>query len=147
MSADGSIVIEWGGDEYKFRLAIGEMRDLFEFINKPRVAIGAPMIGPMTLLQTLEKGDGWPNEIREIIRLGLIGGGMKTDRALVLIKTLVEPPGHLLSAHVVAYKVLMSAISPVEDEENPVGKNGPAADGMAPPTGSALQPSTGPALQ
>ena len=35
-------------------------------------------------------GDAWPHEVREVIRLGLIGGGMKTDRALVLVKRHVE---------------------------------------------------------
>lgn len=146
MSVDGSVVIEWGGDEYKFRLAIGEMRELFELVNRPRVAIGAPVIGPMTLLQSLQKGDCWPADVREIIRLGLTGGGMKTDRALVLIKRLVEPPGQLLSAQVVALSVLMSALTPSETDE-PVGKDEAAGEKMATPTASPSPPSTAPVLQ
>jgi hypothetical protein len=146
MSADGSVVIEWGGEEYKFRLAIGEMRELYELVNRPRVAIGAPVVGPMELLTSLQGGNGWPSEVREIIRLGLIGGGMKTDRALVLIKRFVDPPGMLLAAEVVAYKVLLSALTPSETDE-PVGKPGPADNEAATSTGSASPPSTAPVLQ
>jgi hypothetical protein len=145
MSVDGSVMIEWGGEEYKFRLAIGEMRELYEAVNRPRLSIGAPIIGPVDLLNTLQGGNGWPDTVREIIRLGLIGGGMKGDRALVLIKRFVEPPGMLLSAEVIAYRVLLSALTPAETEE-PVGKNGPA-DEMATPTGSVSPRSTAPGLQ
>jgi hypothetical protein len=146
MSADGSIVIEWAGEEYKFRLAIGEMRELFDLVNKPRVAIGADLVGPMALLTTLQNGNGWPDEVRSIIRLGLIGAGMKTDRALVLIKRYVEPPGMLLTAQIVAYRVLLSALMP-EATDDPVGKSEPVEEEAKPSTGSTSPPSTAQVLQ
>jgi Phage tail tube protein, GTA-gp10 len=145
MSADGSIVIACFGDEYRFRLAIGEMRELYEAVNRPRVAIGATVIGPMDILTGLQSGNGWPNDVREIIRLGLIGGGMKPDRALVLIKRFVEPPGLLLSAEVIAYRVLLSALTPSEADES-VGKAEPVEDEMA-TAESASKPSTASVLQ
>ena len=67
-----------------------QWRELQESINKPRLEIGEPPIGPMGLLRALLDGNAWPNDVREVIRLGLIGGGMKSDRALVLIKRHVE---------------------------------------------------------
>lgn len=146
MSVDGSITVEWAGEEYKFRLAIGEMRELFEVVNRPRVAIGADLIGPMALLSTLQGGNGWPDEVRAIIRLGLIGGGMKMDRALVVIKRYVEPPGMLLSAEVVAYRVLLSALTP-EVMDEPVGKSDPVEEEAKPSTGSTSPPSMAPVLQ
>lgn len=145
MSVDGTCTVEWAGEERTFRLAIGEMRQLFELVNRPRLAIGAPVIGPMSLLTSLQRGDAWPSEVREIIRLGLVGAGMKNDRALVLIKELVEPPGHLLSASVVAAAIMMSALTGSEDE--PVGKPAAGGNGAEMPTGSHSPHSTEPGLQ
>jgi Phage tail tube protein, GTA-gp10 len=87
---DGSVTLQFGGEEYTFRIAFGQWRELQESINKPRLEIGEPPIGPMALLRALLNGDSWPHDVREVIRLGLIGGGMKGDRALVLVKRHVE---------------------------------------------------------
>ena len=87
---DGSVTLQFGGQEHPFRIAFGQWRELQESINKPRLEIGEPPIGPMGLLRALLDGNAWPNDVREVIRLGLIGGGMKYDRALVLIKRHVE---------------------------------------------------------
>jgi Phage tail tube protein, GTA-gp10 len=91
MSAeDGSVTLEFGGNEYTFRIAFGQWRELQESVNKPRIEIGQPAIGPRELFESTVRGNCWPDEMREIIRLGLIGGGMKPDRALVLVKRHVE---------------------------------------------------------
>ena len=89
-SEDGSVSLQFGDGEYTFRIAFGQWRELQESINKPRLEIGELPIGPMALLRCLLEGNAWPHDVREVIRLGLIGGGMKTDRALVLIKRHVE---------------------------------------------------------
>jgi hypothetical protein len=87
---DGSITLQFGDGEYTFRIAFGQWRELQESVNKPRLEIGEPPIGPMGLLRCLLDGNAWPHDLREVLRLGLIGGGMKTDRALVLVKRYVE---------------------------------------------------------
>src|SRR5215471_13618044 len=87
---DGSVTLTWGDGEHTFRIAFGQWHELQESINKHRIEIGEPTIGPMGLLRGLLSGDAWPHDVREVIRLGLIGGGMKTDRALVLVKRHVE---------------------------------------------------------
>ena len=78
MSADGSISLVWGdGEEHVFRFAIGQFRELQEKVNGRRIAIGAPMVGPMSLVRLLQANDAWPDDVRDIIRIGLLGGGMK----------------------------------------------------------------------
>jgi hypothetical protein len=74
-NGDGAVMLDWGGETRRFRLAIGQFRELQEAINRPRVAIGAQPIGPNTFFHLLANGDAWPHEVREVIRLGLIGGG------------------------------------------------------------------------
>lgn len=91
MSAeDGTITLAFGDGEYPFRIAFAQWRELQESINKHRLEIGEPVVGPMSLLRAMLDGNAWPVDVREVIRLGLIGGGMKADRALVLVKRHVE---------------------------------------------------------
>jgi Phage tail tube protein, GTA-gp10 len=87
---DGSVTLQFGDGEYTFRIAFGQWRELQESVNKPRLEIGEPTIGPMGLLRALLDGNAWPHDLREVLRLGLIGAGMKADRALVLVKRHVE---------------------------------------------------------
>jgi hypothetical protein len=119
MSADGSITLQWASGEHRFRLAIGELRELFDFVNKPRVAIGAGLIGPIDLLRSLQSGNAWPHEIREVMRLGLIGGGMSPLEALTLVKRYVEHRPALENM-LPAYQVIEAACVGVPDD--PVGK-------------------------
>jgi hypothetical protein len=120
MSADGSVTLAWAGEERKFRLAIGQLRELQENVNRWRVNIGAAPIGPSSLLRLLMGGDAWPDEVREIVRLGLIGGG-EVGIALVpgLIKRYVDDRP-LVESTQVAQAVLLSAMVGVPDD--PVGK-------------------------
>ena len=116
---DGSVTLQFGDGEYLFRIAFGQWRELQESVNKPRLEIGEPPIGPMALMRALLNGDAWPHDVREIIRLGLIGGGMKTDRALVLVKRYVEARPHYLSM-VPARAILQCAMFGPPDD--PAGK-------------------------
>lgn len=87
MSADGGISFFWGDDEHSFRLAIGQFRELQECVNLRRIKLGAGIVGPMTLLNALRTSDAWPDDVRDIIRLGLVGGGMEPKEAHRLLKT------------------------------------------------------------
>jgi len=75
MSSDGGIALFWGDGEQTFRLGIGQFRELQEKINLRRLAIGAPIVGPMALVNALRANDAWPDDIRDVLRLGLVGGG------------------------------------------------------------------------
>lgn len=122
---DGSVTLSWGDGEYRFRLAFGQWAELQEAVNRSRVALGAPMIGPAELLQAMIRGNAWPAEVREVLRLGLIGGGMKSDRALVLIKRHVEGAAWAHSLAVAGSVLARSMFGPPDDT---AGKETPPAD-------------------
>lgn len=87
MSADGKVTLVWGDGENEFRFAIGQFRELQERVNARRQAIGAPIVGPMSLLNLLKTRDAWPDDVRDILRIGLVGAGMSlqdAQRKLVL---------------------------------------------------------------
>jgi hypothetical protein len=117
MSAeDGSITLQFGDADYTFRIAFGQWRELQETVNAPRLACNHPVVGPMELLQLLNTFNAWPHDVREVIRLGLIGGGMKPDRALVLVKRYVEGRPHgdaIMTARVVLH---IAMFGPPDDQ-------------------------------
>jgi hypothetical protein len=90
MSRNGSVTLDWADGEHTFRLAIGQLRELQETVNKTRIKLGASLIGPATLFEAVRSNNAWPHEIREIMRLGLIGGGTKPADALDLVRRYVE---------------------------------------------------------
>lgn len=119
MSADASIDLAWADGEYRFRLGLGQLRELQEKVNQPRIAIGATPIGPGTLLRLAMERDLWPHEVREIIRLGLIGGGMKPPEALARVQRYVDERP-LLESMQPAVLILTAALAGAPDDE--VGK-------------------------
>ena len=80
MSADGRVTLEWGDGEHEFRLSIGQLRELQDKTGT----------GPFQVLKRLLDGSWRVDDAREILRLGLIGGGMKPIDALVLCKRYVD---------------------------------------------------------
>jgi hypothetical protein len=146
MSAeDGSITLAFGDGDYPFRIAVGQWRELQESVNKPRIDMGAAPVGPMSLIRSLGQLDAWPHDVREVIRLGLIGGGMKADRALVLVKQYVDgaPLAHAFTAAAILQRAMFG---PPDD---PVGKVTPSASEPETPaaTKSDFLNSTASALQ
>lgn len=109
MSADGSITMFWGDEEYKFRYAIGQFRELQEKVNERRTRIGAPLIGPMALLSTLRANDAWPDDVRDVLRIGLVGAGMQPkDAQAKLIRYFDNRP--LLENMLPAFTVLFAGL-------------------------------------
>jgi hypothetical protein len=99
----------------------------------------------MALLRALLEGNAWPHDVREVIRLGLIGGGMKAYRALVLVKRHIEG-GPYYEQMPTARTILQCAMfGPPDDAVGkvapPATPETPAADlsGFPTSTGSALQ--------
>jgi hypothetical protein len=81
MSADGGATVFWGAGETAFRIGIGEFRELQERINGRRGAFGLPAIGPQTFANQIRTNDAWPDDVRDVLRIGLIGAGMKPAEA------------------------------------------------------------------
>lgn len=143
MSADGSITLVWGDGENKFRFAIGQFRELQEKINHRRLAIGAPLVGPMSLLNLLKSSDAWPDDVRDVLRIGLVGGGMPVadaHRKLVNYFDSAPPLEHMLPA----FTVLLAGLAGAPEDQSSKKKTKETVT-TSPPSSSPK--STAPALQ
>lgn len=133
MSRAGEIRFAWGDGEYKFRLGIGQLRELQEACDA----------GPAFIASRL-RGDTWlMQDVRETIRLGLIGGGMEPQAALAMVRKHVDEYP-LAQNKLVAWVILQAAVVGVPEEvvgklmgarrqatRSPQAKS-PSPDSMAP---------------
>lgn len=129
MSRNGSIEIAWNGGEHTFRLAIGEWVQLQEKCD----------IGPPELLARLGEGRWRIHDVRETIRLGLIGGGMKPADANILVQRNVDERP-LIENVMVARAIVIASLVGVPDEA--VGKDQAAGAGTEATDASLSPPST-----
>ena len=109
MSADASVTITWGDGDHRFRLAIGQLRELQEKCAA----------GPMEVLDRLATRRWRVDDVRETIRLGLIGGGLEPIKALPLVKHYIDERP-IMESVPAAQAVLIAALIGVE--EDPAGK-------------------------
>lgn len=116
MSADGSVELVWAEETRKFRIAIGEFRDLQESVNTRRVAIGAEPIGPSAMLNLLRTNNAWPDDVRDVLKAGLIGRGLSFDKAQRLLARHFDNKP-LLAHTKTAFLVLLAALVGVPDDE------------------------------
>jgi hypothetical protein len=128
MSRDGSVTFTWADGEHRFRLGIGQLRELQEKTEA----------GPAFILGRLQNGSWLLDDLREPLRLGLIGGGMSPVEALRLVQRYVDDRP-LLESVQPAMAVLLAALVGVEDEKP--GKLGAAKDQ---PQGSSAESSPSP---
>jgi len=129
MSRDASITLPFADGDYTFRLAWGDLAKLQESRDA----------GPYHILLRLQSHEWHVQDISEVIRLGLIGGGLLPAKALQLTRSYVEarPPIENLPT---AILVLGTAVIGSKDET--VGKTEAASpatkgnDSTLSPTGS-----------
>lgn len=134
MSRDASVTLDWADGTYQFRLAIGQLRELQEKTG----------CGPLVLFKRVENGTWLVDDAPQILRLGLIGGGMPPVDALRLVRTYVEdrpPAENVLFAQAVLWAGLIGA--PEEEAQKKSGvksrrsKTSPKAAGALP---SSMEP-------
>lgn len=131
-AADGSIRMQWGDGSHKFRLAIKELEELQEKCNA----------GPQEIANRLRFGTWRIADVRETIRLGLIGGGKSWQEALTLtVRYIDNRPWAESSVH--AFAILAAGLYG-KPEDQPEGK-ATADRPEAAPIGSAFAASTTPA--
>lgn len=106
MSRSAKIDLDWADGRHTFRLAIGELEELQEKTN----------CGPLVLLNRLFDGTWRTADVRETLRLGLIGGGMAPIPALDLVRRYVDDRPAWLDNALLARAVVGAAISGIEDE-------------------------------
>lgn len=113
------VVIEWPGGEHQFQLRLGELSQLQEKTD----------CGPEFLLRKLQAGQWLAVELREILRLGLIGGGMDHVSALKAVTRALDA-APLMTFKVPALTVLIAALYGPPDDE--AGKTLPEVPTPAP---------------
>ncbi len=103
------IELDWHGGKSSFRLRLGELRALQEKCDA----------GPMLILDRLRTRVWRVDDVRETIRLGLIGAGMPAPEANKLVELHVDNVP-LAESVMLAHAVLASAL--VAPESVPQGK-------------------------
>ncbi|MGU3577097.1 gene transfer agent family protein [Brucellaceae bacterium C25G] len=109
MSRDAKIELTWADGDYAFRLGWGELEALQEACDA----------GPWVILERLFTKQCLIGDISNVIRQGLIGGGLEPTAATKLVRTYVErrpPAENLLFATV----ILQAAIQGTDEE--PLGE-------------------------
>ncbi len=99
---DARVTFDWADGTYSFRLAWGQLEELQEKCDA----------GPYVVLQRLHSGAWRVEDITNIIRLGLIGGGMEPSPALKIARLYVEarpPMENLIPAQAILSAALMGA--------------------------------------
>lgn len=125
------VTIDWADGTYTFRLPIGQLEEHDELCGA----------GPLTVLTRLANGTWRVPDVRETIRLGLIGGGTVATDALKLVRRYVDGLP-LLQSVPVALVVLAAALR--GEDEIIAGKNGAAQPVTQPEaTGSTSPPIDG----
>lgn len=122
MSRNGEITQTWAGGQHTFRLGIGELEQHEEAIGKDRPT--EYPAGPMAVLGRLYAGLWRIPDIRETVRLGLVGGGTHPVEARKLVERYVDTD--LVAGAALAILILSAALGIEERQPEPSGKEAPA---------------------
>lgn len=97
------VTLDWADGEHSFRLRIGEIRELEHKTGR----------GIQHVMRRISDGEWFVDELRETLRLGLIGAGMAPPQALKLVRRYVEERP-LIESIQPALAVLVAALSGFE---------------------------------
>jgi len=113
---DGSVELDFADGTYSFRLGWGGLEKVQEACDA----------GPYIILNRLFEGEWKTNDVREVIRWGLLGGGNPMDIVRKLVRDYVEerPANENIK---VALAVMTAALIGAPEEED--GKKQGAANG------------------
>ena len=111
-----SSVIVWPGGEHAFRLALAQCEGLQQ----------ATDCGPDFLLAKFESRLWSPKEAFEVLRWGLIGGGMEAVEAKRVVTGAFDRADGYAEFKTVALRVLLTALYGPPDD--PAGEDSPAGD-------------------
>lgn len=129
------VSLVWGDGEYTFRLSLLGTIELEEKCD-----------APWTVIQRrVEAGEYKRSDLRETIRLGLIGGGMEPTKAMTLVKRYVDDrPGaeSWMPARLILHAAIFGFVEDAKEDVAPAGK--PEAAPVTPPSVSTPPASTEP---
>ncbi|MFZ5674281.1 MAG: gene transfer agent family protein [Pseudomonadota bacterium] len=129
MSRDAAISLKWADGTYRFRLSIGQIRELQEKVDA----------GPAWVLDRIRTGGWRVDDLRETIRLGLIGGGAKPGDALKLVERYVDTQP-LADSVAPAMVILSAALFGAPDGERPGKRKAAERQAKSPSTESSASP-------
>ena len=131
-SFDASVTRTWADGDYTFRLALAQMLELQDKTNA----------GPMELMSRIGSHRWRVQDLRETIRLGLIGGGLKPAEAVTLVQRYVDARPWEESVPV-ALDILVAAVAIPAGEPAPGKVAAEMETGASPPPPSTeLVPSS-----
>lgn len=104
---NGVVEFDFGDATHRFRLGMGELEELQEKTGN----------GPFVTLQALMMGTWRVADVREPIRLGLIGAGMEPETALNLVRRYVDDRPNWLRNASAAQVIVSAALSGAPEEE------------------------------
>lgn len=122
MAAYGEVSLPWADGDYTFRLGFKQISSFEEKFNTSFLAY----------CSRLASGDAKFSELRETIRLGLIGGGQDPGKALSLVKEYVEerPPSESLALAIIIAQ--SGAFGSGDSEKKVTAKPGPSSGSTSP---------------
>lgn len=129
--------LDFGDGSYRFRLGMGELEELQE----------ATGVGPYNCLRRLLAGDWHVQDVRDTLRLGLIGGGLSANEALKKTRRYVDERPDWIRNATLAIAVLSAALAGAPEEQSSKKGDAPTAEaeGASSPTdASPSAPSTEP---
>lgn len=135
---NGAITVDFADGPHIFRLGMAELEELQEKTS----------VGPFVLLQRLIKNEWRLVDVREAIRLGLIGGGMGAIAALSLVKRyVIERPDWYQNAALA--QIIVGAAILGAPEEAPGKEPAPEAvnEALSSQTGASPSESFTPPLE
>lgn len=123
---DPTFTAEFADGEYTFRLGNDQIYEL-------EAKCG---IGIFAIPFRLAGNAGYYNDVRETIRLGLIGGGADASTALRLVRSYIDN-GSKIAAWALAVRILEVTLSPPEDLKKKAASPGQPDSASPPPTSTA----------
>lgn len=106
MSKHGRCVVDWGDGTYAFRLSLGGIEEVEETCDRSIFEIAAALMSRTARLK-------W---ISEVLRVGLIGGGMTPVDALAKVRGYCDERP-VDESRDVAYAVVLAGLSRVHEDE------------------------------
>lgn len=125
------VTLNWPGGEHEFSLNLGALRAIQKSCNA----------GPQEILQRLQLGTWRVDDVIDVLRLGLEGGGVAKSEARIMVESVLDRSG-LLALVPIAALVMASAL--VGEEGDEVGKESGVSQN---PENGDLAPSTVPEAQ
>jgi hypothetical protein len=119
MSRHGAAELDWADGTYTFRLGLAEIEEIEEKRDLSLFAM-ARRLSPA-------ERDARLADIREVLRLGLIGGGMKPVDALTKVRKYVDERP-LDENRDIAYAVVLAGLARVNSAEAPPSGEADAAE-------------------